>query len=301
MLFSGVGPFGSWKLLFTVKLMIIAQVVLIVPLVISNMETHVSSIIGPIQETAQGLQLSHFKTFFAADERKHLPNFFHLFTGLCKSSSGSRGGLHGGRRHCMEDQCYDHGHYALYQSRGLFPGNSLRFDPDGHLYVHQRIDYPCAKEAKQVITPPAKKSYNRRLVLDLPPLPLEAGHITAVIGANGSGKTTFARLLAGIILRIPGAASTGRDRVGYLPQHPYAFHMRVQKNILLSKADRERCQQLMAALQIQHLAKQQAPKLSGGETARMALARLLMQSFDLLILDEPTASMDIASTILAET
>lgn len=47
--------------------------------------------------------------------------------------------------------------------------------------------------------------------------------------------------------------------------------------------------------------KQQAPKLSGGETARMALARLLMQSFDLLILDEPTASMDIASTILAET
>ena len=63
MLFSGVGPFGSWKLLFTVKLMIIAQVVLIVPLVISNMETHVSSIIGPIQETAQGLQLSHFKTF----------------------------------------------------------------------------------------------------------------------------------------------------------------------------------------------------------------------------------------------
>ena len=50
-----------------------------------------------------------------------------------------------------------------------------------------------------MITPPAKKSYNHHLVLDLPPLPLEAGHITAVIGANGSGKTTFARLLAGII------------------------------------------------------------------------------------------------------
>ena len=88
--------------------------------------------------------------------------------------------------------------------------------------------------------------------------------------------------------------------MGYLPQHPYAFHMQVRKNILLSKGDREQCQQLMAALQIQHLAKQQAPKLSGGETARMALARLLMQSFDLLILDEPTASMDIASTRLDE-
>lgn len=153
-----------------------------------------------------------------------------------------------------------------------------------------------------MITPPAKKSYNHHLVLDLPPLPLEAGHITAVIGANGSGKTTFARLLAGIIPSDTQARLLpAGTRVGYLPQHPYTFHMRVQKNILLSKADRERCQQLMAALQIQHLAKQQAPKLSGGETARMALARLLMQSFDLLILDEPTASMDIASTILAET
>lgn len=132
-----------------------------------------------------------------------------------------------------------------------------------------------------MITPPAKKSYNRRLVLDLPPLPLEAGHITAVIGANGSGKTTFARLLAGIIPSDTQARLLpGGIRVGYLPQHPYAFHMQVRKNILLSKGDREQCQQLMAALQIQHLAKQQAPKLSGGETARMALARLLMQSFD---------------------
>ena len=101
-------------------------------------------------------------------------------------------------------------------------------------------------------TQPAKKSYNHRLVLDLPPLTLEAGHIIAVIGANGSGKTTFARLLAGII---PADTQTqllpSGVRVGYLPQHAYAFHMRVQNNILLGKADRERCQQLMAALQIQ--------------------------------------------------
>lgn len=63
MLFSGVGPFGSWKVLFTVKLMIIAQVVLIVPLVISNIESHVSGIIEPIRETAWGMRLNHFKTF----------------------------------------------------------------------------------------------------------------------------------------------------------------------------------------------------------------------------------------------
>ncbi len=56
-LFSGVGPFGYMKLLFTVKLMVIAQVVLITPLVISNMETYVSSIAPTVRETAQGLGL----------------------------------------------------------------------------------------------------------------------------------------------------------------------------------------------------------------------------------------------------
>ncbi len=152
-----------------------------------------------------------------------------------------------------------------------------------------------------MITQPVKKSYNHRLVLDLPSLSLAVGHVTAVIGANGSGKTTFARLLAGLIPSDTQArVLPPKIRVGYLPQRAYAFHMRVQNNILLGKPDRRRCQQLMEALDIQHLAKQQAPKLSGGETARMALARLLMLPFDLLILDEPTASMDIASTILAE-
>lgn len=48
------------------------------------------------------------------------------------------------------------------------------------------------------------------------------------------------------------------------------------------------------------LARQKAPSLSGGETARLALARLLMEDYPLLILDEPTAAMDIAATLLAE-
>ena len=56
----------------------------------------------------------------------------------------------------------------------------------------------------------------------------------------------------------------------------------------------------MDALGIGHLANRRANLLSGGETARMALARLLMLEHDLLILDEPTASMDMESTMLAE-
>ena len=63
MLFSGVGPFGTWKLLFTVKIMVIAQVLLITPLVVGNLETYVSAIAQPVRETARGLGLGSGKTF----------------------------------------------------------------------------------------------------------------------------------------------------------------------------------------------------------------------------------------------
>lgn len=63
MLFSGVGPLRHMKLLFTVDVMILAQVVLITPIVIGNMETYVSGIAPAVRETAKGLGLGSFKTF----------------------------------------------------------------------------------------------------------------------------------------------------------------------------------------------------------------------------------------------
>ena len=63
LLFSGVGPFGKFKLLFTVKLMIIAQVALITPIVIGNIETYVSVLATPVKETAKGMGLGGFKIF----------------------------------------------------------------------------------------------------------------------------------------------------------------------------------------------------------------------------------------------
>lgn len=61
--FSGVGVFGKYHLLFTVKLMIVAQVVLITPLVINSMETFVNGIADPLKETARGLGLGGGRTF----------------------------------------------------------------------------------------------------------------------------------------------------------------------------------------------------------------------------------------------
>lgn len=63
MLFSGVGPLRHWKILFTVRVMIMAQVVLITPIVIGNMESYVDRIAPVIRETTKGLNLSGFKTF----------------------------------------------------------------------------------------------------------------------------------------------------------------------------------------------------------------------------------------------
>lgn len=64
MLFSGVGPFRHMRLLFTVDIMILAQVVLITPIVVSNMETYVSGIAPVVRETARGLGLGGIKTFW---------------------------------------------------------------------------------------------------------------------------------------------------------------------------------------------------------------------------------------------
>ena len=63
MLFSGVGPFRHMKLLFTVEIMVMAQIVLITPIVISNMETYVAGVAPAVRETARGMGLGGIRTF----------------------------------------------------------------------------------------------------------------------------------------------------------------------------------------------------------------------------------------------
>ena len=142
------------------------------------------------------------------------------------------------------------------------------------------------------------KTYDGVKVLDFPGLALQSGKIYAILGANGSGKSTFAKIAAGILPADRKCHVSGS--VGYLPQKPYAFRMTVKKNILLTGGSLENAGKLMAALSLTALEDKRADRLSGGETARMALARLMMQSYDLVILDEPTAAMDMETTSAAE-
>ena len=145
------------------------------------------------------------------------------------------------------------------------------------------------------------KTYDGRKVLDFPGMELQAGKIYAVIGANGSGKSTFAKILAGVERADEKGNRTEEATVGYMPQKNYAFRMTTRANILLNgRADPALAEQLMGQLQIDHLADKRADRLSGGETARMALARLMMRPYELVILDEPTAAMDMETTLLSE-
>lgn len=144
------------------------------------------------------------------------------------------------------------------------------------------------------------KTYGTRQVLNVPALNFETREITAVIGANGSGKSTLGRILAGVETADQKKPVLNRVSVGYLPQKPFAFRMRLEQNLLLNGSDRQRAETLLEALGLMPLRKNRAHRLSGGETAKMALARLFMADYDMLILDEPTAAMDMESTIAAE-
>ncbi|MGN0791468.1 MAG: ATP-binding cassette domain-containing protein [Christensenellales bacterium] len=148
---------------------------------------------------------------------------------------------------------------------------------------------------------PFTKTYDGRTVLDMPELELTEGSIYAVIGANGSGKSTMARILAGALPCDSGSPVLDRAvSVGYMPQKSYAFRMSAEKNMLLSGGNAKKAKELMERLGIISLARNRADKLSGGETSRMALARLMMGKYGLVILDEPTAAMDMESTALSE-
>jgi len=150
-----------------------------------------------------------------------------------------------------------------------------------------------------MIIPALRKTYQDQLVLDFPKTEIADGSLVALCGPNGSGKSTLGKILAGIIKADDGCEKISYEQVGYMSQQAFAFRLSVKKNLLqnrdnaLSREENEaRAEELMNVLQLSELAKKNATKLSGGQKQRMSLARTLMKDYKVLILDEPTASMD---------
>jgi len=159
-----------------------------------------------------------------------------------------------------------------------------------------------------------RKSYKKRVVIRDVSLSLGQGEVVALLGPNGSGKTTTFYAIAGLIYPEGGHIYIdGRDvsalpmyrraklGIGYLPQEMSIFRgLSVEDNIMaiLDIAEknrqrrRERLEQLLSEFSIEHLRRAPAMALSGGERRRVEIARCLAANPKYLLLDEPFAGVD---------
>ncbi len=159
-----------------------------------------------------------------------------------------------------------------------------------------------------------RKSYRKRVVIRDVSLEVKQGEVAALLGPNGSGKTTTFYAIAGLVFPEGGRVEIdGREvthlpmyrraklGVGYLPQEMSIFRgLSVEDNIMAildithasRRKRRERLEELLSEFSIEHLRRAPALALSGGERRRVEIARCLAADPKYLLLDEPFAGVD---------
>nr|WP_280251572.1 heme ABC transporter ATP-binding protein [Nocardia abscessus] len=155
-----------------------------------------------------------------------------------------------------------------------------------------------------------------RVVLEGVDFEAVAGQVVALVGPNGAGKSTLLAALAGELALSAGAVELDGQPLSHwttldmarrravLPQtHTVGFPFTAREVVAMGRApwvrterrelDEKQIAAAMAATDVEHLAARSFPTLSGGERARVALARVLAQDTATLLLDEPTAALDL--------
>jgi len=159
-----------------------------------------------------------------------------------------------------------------------------------------------------------RKSFRKRVVIRDVTMTLDRGEVVALLGPNGSGKTTTFYAIAGLVFPEAGSVTIdghnvttlpmyrrARMGIGYLPQEMSIFRgLSVEDNISSvldialndSHSRRARLEELLSDFSIEHLRRAPALALSGGERRRVEIARCLAADPKYLLLDEPFAGVD---------
>ena len=145
-------------------------------------------------------------------------------------------------------------------------------------------------------------SAGSKLILDRIDFDLRRAQITTIIGPNGAGKTTLANIVTGLIPGYQGKIERRPDlRVGFLPQKVYVnrlMPLSVERLMQLTrKVSEAELDRALAQTEVGYLKSRQIRSLSEGELKRVLLARTTLGQPDLIVLDEPTAGVDITGEI----
>lgn len=140
-------------------------------------------------------------------------------------------------------------------------------------------------------------------IIDKVSLHLNKGEITTLIGPNGGGKTSIARILLGVLQPTSGTIKKDSNiKIGYMPQKieiDKTIPMTVKDFLTLSTHKiifDDRINSLITRLKLENILAKQIHDLSGGQMQKVLFLRAIINKPDLLVLDEPTQYMDISAT-----
>ena len=141
------------------------------------------------------------------------------------------------------------------------------------------------------------KRYGSQIALNAVELTIRRGELTTLVGPNGAGKTTLVRLLLGLEQPSSGTVRVRKGvKIGYVPQRIHvddALPITVRRFLSLGGAKRKLIENVLAEVGVLNALNSPLQMISGGEMRRVLLARALLRTPDLLVLDEPTAGVDL--------